>query len=303
MRRRRGDHDRDLADREPAGAVLDREPHPGQLGLDLGDQRGHHLDRHRRVGLVLEVIDGLAVALAPDVAGERDDAAAVGPGDRGEAAIERQRLGEHRDVRRAIAAAGDRWNQHDLVAVGERGITGDHVLVHRDPVLAAQRADRVVAGLERRDRVGEPRAVVQLERLGVGADPRAKHREVKDRDAHHRYSTPVPTGGDVRARVSAMYRSIYAVIRRIPKGRIATYGQVAEVAGIPGGARIAAAALKVSGGQVPWQRVLGKAGRAYARIAILDPVGAAMQRAMLEDEGVAINDRGRIALATYGWRP
>jgi methylated-DNA-protein-cysteine methyltransferase related protein len=107
----------------------------------------------------------------------------------------------------------------------------------------------------------------------------------------------------VRNHVAALYRSIYAVIRRIPKGRVATYGQVALVAGIPGGARIAAAALKVSDGQVPWQRVCGTAGKARARIAILDPVGAAMQRAMLEDEGVALDARGRIDLDAYGWRP
>jgi len=102
----------------------------------------------------------------------------------------------------------------------------------------------------------------------------------------------VPRTGDERGRLATLYRSIYATIRRIPRGRIATYGQVAEVAGIPRGARIAAAALKVSAGQVPWQRVCGKAGKSRARIAILDPMGAAMQRAMLEDEGVAVGDTG-----------
>jgi methylated-DNA-protein-cysteine methyltransferase related protein len=106
-----------------------------------------------------------------------------------------------------------------------------------------------------------------------------------------------------RARVAALYRTIYAVIRRIPKGRVATYGQIAELAGIPGGARISAAALKVSAGQVPWQRVCGKAGRARARIAILDPMGAATQRALLEAEGVAVGDRGLIDLGVYGWLP
>jgi methylated-DNA-protein-cysteine methyltransferase related protein len=103
--------------------------------------------------------------------------------------------------------------------------------------------------------------------------------------------------------VTALYRSIYAVIRTIPKGRVATYGQVAEVAGLPRGARIAAAALKVSDGQVPWQRVCGKAGRARARISILDPMGAAMQRAILEGEGVAVGDAGTIDLGVYGWNP
>jgi methylated-DNA-protein-cysteine methyltransferase-like protein len=106
-----------------------------------------------------------------------------------------------------------------------------------------------------------------------------------------------------RDHVTALYRSIYAVIRRIPRGRVATYGQVALVAGIPGGARIAAAALKVSDGQVPWQRVCGKASKTRARIAILDPVGAAIQRSILEKEGVALDARGKIDLTAYGWRP
>ena len=92
--------------------------------------------------------------------------------------------------------------------------------------------------------------------------------------------------------VLALYRRIYAVIRKIPRGRVATYGQVAELAGIPGGARVAAAALKTSkpADRLPWQRVIGKAGKLRGRIAIHDPVGAAIQRQLLEHEGVAIGD-------------
>ncbi len=102
--------------------------------------------------------------------------------------------------------------------------------------------------------------------------------------------------------VAALYQRIYAVIRTIPRGRVATYGQVAELAGIPGGARISAAALKVGGGQVPWHRVVGKRGM-FGRIAILDPVGAATQRARLTRERVAIDDRGAIDLRVFGWLP
>jgi methylated-DNA-protein-cysteine methyltransferase related protein len=105
--------------------------------------------------------------------------------------------------------------------------------------------------------------------------------------------------------VAQLYRSIYAVVRRIPTGRVATYGQVAELAGIPGGGRVAGAAMKVSkpGLRLPWQRVIGKAGKTRGRIAIHDPVGAAIQRQLLEDEGVAVGDRGLIALDRYGWLP
>lgn len=105
--------------------------------------------------------------------------------------------------------------------------------------------------------------------------------------------------------LQALFRAVKAVIRKIPKGRVATYGQVAELAGIPGGARIAAAALKTSkpGDQLPWQRVIGKAGKLRGRIAIHDPVGAAVQRQLLGEEGVTISDTGLVALDAFGWLP
>ena len=96
---------------------------------------------------------------------------------------------------------------------------------------------------------------------------------------------------------------MYAVIRRIPRAHVTTYGQVAELAGLPGGARVAAAALKVSkpSDQLPWQRVIGKASKTRGRIAIHDPVGAAVQRRLLEQEGVSVGDTGLVALDVYGW--
>ena len=105
--------------------------------------------------------------------------------------------------------------------------------------------------------------------------------------------------------VERLYRAIYAVIRRIPRGRVATYGQVAELAGIPGGARVAGAALKTSKptDRLPWQRVIGKASPRRGRIAIHNPVGAAIQRGLLEKEGVAVGDSGLVALDRFGWLP
>lgn len=105
------------------------------------------------------------------------------------------------------------------------------------------------------------------------------------------------------AHLQRLFRAIKKVIRTIPKGRVATYGQVAELAGIPGGARIAAAALKTSqpSDRLPWQRVIGKAGRLRGRIAIHDPVGAAIQRELLTGEGVTVGDTGLVALDVYGW--
>jgi methylated-DNA-protein-cysteine methyltransferase-like protein len=105
--------------------------------------------------------------------------------------------------------------------------------------------------------------------------------------------------------VRRLYRSIYQVVRRIPRGRVATYGQVAELAGIPGGARVAGAAMKMSkpADELPWQRVIGKAGKTRGRIAIHDPVGAAIQRRLLEDEGVTVGETGLVALDVHGWLP
>jgi methylated-DNA-protein-cysteine methyltransferase-like protein len=105
--------------------------------------------------------------------------------------------------------------------------------------------------------------------------------------------------------VRTLYRNIYAVVRRIPKGKVATYGQVAELAGIPGGARVAGAAMRGSGQahpRVPWQRVVGKRG-GNGVIAILDPIGGAVQRELLEREGVDVGDKGTIPLSRYGWLP
>jgi methylated-DNA-protein-cysteine methyltransferase related protein len=105
--------------------------------------------------------------------------------------------------------------------------------------------------------------------------------------------------------VRRLNREIYRVVRRIPAGRVATYGQIAELAGIPGGARVAGAAMKTAtpADAVPWQRVVGKAGKTRGRIAIHDPVGAAIQRQLLEREGVSVGDSGLVALDRFGWLP
>ncbi|HET6923600.1 MAG TPA: MGMT family protein, partial [Anaeromyxobacteraceae bacterium] len=92
----------------------------------------------------------------------------------------------------------------------------------------------------------------------------------------------------------------------IPRGRVATYGHVALLAGRPRAARhvgYAMAALRGARHRVPWQRVLGARPRALAAVSILDPMGAATQRLLLEREGVRFDERGRVDLARFGWRP
>ncbi len=102
------------------------------------------------------------------------------------------------------------------------------------------------------------------------------------------------------------WEAFYRVVRRIPRGRVATYAQVAMLAGHPRAARqvgYALAALRGSSTRVPWQRVLGKRSATSAGISILDPMGAAAQRHLLEREGVRVDERDRVSLAEYGWKP
>ncbi len=101
---------------------------------------------------------------------------------------------------------------------------------------------------------------------------------------------------------SPSYGRIYAVVRRIPRGRVATYGQVAELAGLPQQARqvgYALAALRPSD-RVPWQRVVNARGEISLRA---EPGADALQRVLLEREGVRFDARGRIDLARYTWHP
>jgi methylated-DNA-protein-cysteine methyltransferase-like protein len=98
----------------------------------------------------------------------------------------------------------------------------------------------------------------------------------------------------------------YRIVTRIPRGRVTTYGEVARLAGSPRAARqvgYALAALRGTLHRVPWQRVLGKRAGDLAGISLLDPVGAAVQQRMLEEEGVTFDARGRVPLAEFGWRP
>lgn len=101
------------------------------------------------------------------------------------------------------------------------------------------------------------------------------------------------------------WSAYYRVVRRIPRGRVATYGMVALAAGKPRGARqvgYALAALRGTVNDVPWQRVLGTRPRGMAAISILDAVGAAVQQRLLEAEGIVFDARDRVSLERYGWR-
>ena len=102
---------------------------------------------------------------------------------------------------------------------------------------------------------------------------------------------------------SSRYRSIYSVVRRIPKGRVATYGQVARRAGLPGQARLVGYALSALTGQlpVPWHRVVNAQGRISCRSG--ESSADTEQRLRLESEGVRFDELGRIPLQRFLWQP
>ena len=101
-------------------------------------------------------------------------------------------------------------------------------------------------------------------------------------------------------RPTTTFECIYAVIRRIPRGRVATYGQVARLADVPNGARQVGYALHAlrGGTTMPWFRVLNARGASSLRDG-----GDVTQRLLLERESVSFDAGGRVSLALHGWRP
>ena len=100
--------------------------------------------------------------------------------------------------------------------------------------------------------------------------------------------------------MNPFYHRIYRVVRHIPKGRVATYGVVARLAGRPGAARQVGWALSAlpDDGDVPWWRVINAAGRISLSTA---DHGAVVQRALLLREGVKFAPGGAVNLALFGW--
>lgn len=95
--------------------------------------------------------------------------------------------------------------------------------------------------------------------------------------------------------------AVYAAVRRIPKGSVATYGQIAAYVGHPRAARAVGTALarlpRRLEAIIPWQRVIAAQGISRAR----DDERAFLQRDMLESEGVDVRRSGRIDLMRFQW--
>ena len=96
------------------------------------------------------------------------------------------------------------------------------------------------------------------------------------------------------------YQRIYSIIRRIPKGRVATYGQIARLAGMGGHARQVGYALHAlhEKATVPWHRVINAKGQISLR-----STGESTQKALLEKEGIVFDGDDRVSLRLYGWLP
>jgi len=90
---------------------------------------------------------------------------------------------------------------------------------------------------------------------------------------------------------------VYRLVKKIPRGRVTTYGDIAKKLQLPGGARVAGYAMAScpSGEGIPWHRVVGAGGR----LLISEP-HASLQRKLLESEGVEIGGR-RIDMKRYAW--
>ena len=102
-------------------------------------------------------------------------------------------------------------------------------------------------------------------------------------------------GGDLDQAV----QRIRATVDAIPRGKVATYGQVAEQAGLPRRARLVGRVLArlEDGSALPWHRVAGAGGHLRQRSG-----GEVEQRRRLAREGVRFGPSGRIDLARFGWR-
>jgi methylated-DNA-protein-cysteine methyltransferase-like protein len=101
---------------------------------------------------------------------------------------------------------------------------------------------------------------------------------------------------------ASSYQRIYAAVRRIPKGRVSTYGAIARVAGLAGRARQVGYALSAlpAGTNVPWHRVINAQGRLSLE---RSASGAGItQRVRLVREGVVVDAAGRVSLEKFGWR-
>jgi methylated-DNA-protein-cysteine methyltransferase related protein len=93
---------------------------------------------------------------------------------------------------------------------------------------------------------------------------------------------------------------VFEIVRRIPSGRVMTYGQLAEILGEGYTARTIGFVMHSADQTVPWQRVINAQGACSTGRVIVPPD---LQQRMLVSEGVVFNEKGRCDLLRYRWTP
>lgn len=99
----------------------------------------------------------------------------------------------------------------------------------------------------------------------------------------------------------SFYKRVLEIIKKIPKGRVATYGQIARYAGNPQASRQVAYILHSSTEKekLPWHRVINSKGG----ISLRSKHGYELQKQMLEREGITFDEENRVDLDSFGWLP
>jgi methylated-DNA-protein-cysteine methyltransferase-like protein len=107
--------------------------------------------------------------------------------------------------------------------------------------------------------------------------------------------------GDVRGDRSGAFEQVYRLVRRIPRGRVMSYGQIAALIEQALSPRAVGWAMHGCPEDVPWQRVVNASGGCSTERLPDSPPG--LQRALLEAEGVAFRANGTLDLEAYRWTP
>ena len=103
-----------------------------------------------------------------------------------------------------------------------------------------------------------------------------------------------------QSKLTSFANKCYQTLKKVPKGKVTTYGTVAVLAGLPRGARLVGGILRFHGESLPWQRVINRHG--YLSINNLH-YPKQLQKALLEQEGVEVSEEFIVDLKRYGWVP
>jgi methylated-DNA-protein-cysteine methyltransferase related protein len=100
------------------------------------------------------------------------------------------------------------------------------------------------------------------------------------------------------------HADVFAVVKKIPRGTVATYGQIAKQTGMPRHARHVGYALSAmpENISIPWHRVINAQGRISLRLKNWQSGSDDLQRILLDAEGVVFDSTGKIDLKKFGWK-